>query len=172
MSSPFVAEIKMFAGNFAPRGYATCDGQILSISQNTALFSLIGTFYGGNGTTNFALPNFQGQSAMHQGNGPGLTPRTVGENGGSQNITLLQTELPAHSHPFQGIQGAASTTTAAGNLLAVNRALSPYSAVAAPVSLNPLAVVPTGGNLPHNNMQPYLVVLFIIALQGIFPARN
>jgi microcystin-dependent protein len=172
MSSPFLAEIKMFAGNFAPRGYATCDGQIMAISQNTALFSLLGTFYGGNGQSTFALPNLQGQVPMHQGNGPGLTPRSVGETGGSQNITLAQSELPVHSHPFQGLQGTASTTTAAGNLLAVNRTLSPYSAVAAPVALSPQAVVPIGGNLPHNNMQPYLAVMFIIALQGIFPARN
>jgi microcystin-dependent protein len=172
MSSPFLAEIKMFAGNFAPRGYATCDGQILSISQNTALFSLLGTFYGGNGQTNFALPNFQGNVPIHQGNGPGLTPRSVGETGGSQIVTLLQSELPAHSHAFQAIQGAATSTAAAGNLLAVNRNLQPYAAPAATVSLDPSSIGLAGGGGPHNNLQPYLVVMFIIALQGIFPARN
>jgi microcystin-dependent protein len=172
MSEPFVAEIKMFAGNFAPRGYATCDGQILPISQNTALFSLLGTNYGGNGTSNFGLPNLQGNAPMHQGNGAGLTPRIVGETGGSQNVTLLQSQLPAHTHFLQGVQGLATTTTAAGNMLAANRDRAPFSSVATAVTMNALAILPMGGNLPHNNMQPYLVLIFIIALQGIYPARN
>jgi microcystin-dependent protein len=172
MSSPFLAEIKMFAGNFAPRGYATCDGQILPISQNTALFSLLGTYYGGNGQSNFALPNFQGNVPIHQGYGPGLTPRTVGETGGSQNVTLLPSELPAHSHAFQAIQGAATSTVAAGHLLAVNRDLQAYASPAAAGSLDPSSIAPAGGGGPHNNMQPFLVVVFIIALQGIYPARN
>jgi microcystin-dependent protein len=162
----------MFAGNFAPRGYAACDGQILAISQNTALFSLIGTFYGGNGQTNFALPNFQGNVPIHQGNGPGLTPRSVGETGGSQNVTLLQSQLPAHSHTFQAIQAAATTTAAAGNLLAVNRDLQPFATPAAAGSLDSSSIGLTGGSVPHNNLQPFLVVFFIIALQGIYPARN
>ncbi len=172
MSSPFLAEIKMFAGNFAPRGYATCDGQILAISQNTALFSLLGTFYGGNGQSNFALPNFQGNVPIHQGNGPGLTQRVVGETGGSQTVTLLQSQIPAHSHGFQAIQAAAPSTVAAGNLLAVNRDLQTYAPPAAAGSLDPSSIGPAGGGGPHNNMQPFLVVVFIIALQGIYPARN
>ncbi len=172
MSSPFLAEIKMFAGNFAPHGYATCDGQILPISQNTALFSLLGTFYGGNGQSNFALPNFQGNVPIHQGNGPGLTQRLVGETGGSQTVTLLQGQIPAHSHNFQAIQAAAPSTAAAGNLLAVNRDLQTYAPPATTVSLDPSSIGLTGGGAPHNNMQPFLVVVFIIALQGIFPARN
>ncbi|HEX4607326.1 MAG TPA: tail fiber protein [Urbifossiella sp.] len=172
MADPYLAEIRMFAGNFAPFGWATCDGQIMAISQNTALFSLLGTQFGGNGTSNFGLPNLQGSAPMGQGNGIGLTPRVVGETGGVPNVTLLSNEMAAHTHLFQGIGVVGNQTTPAGNLLAQQRTLNPYATPAAGQAMSSNAIGPAGGNLPHNNMQPYLAVTFIIALQGIFPARG
>jgi microcystin-dependent protein len=176
MTAPFVAEIRMFAGNFAPRGYAFCSGQILPISQNTALFSLLGTTYGGNGTTNFALPNLQGRAPMHSGNGPGLTPRVLGEVGGENSVTLLSTEMPSHTHSISGAVIANSNPgeTPASNTLFTNSAPNQlYGAVlGTAVNLAPQSITLTGGSQPHNNTQPYLAITFIIALQGIFPARN
>lgn len=172
MSSPFLGEIKMFAGNFPPRGYSLCNGQLIPISQNTALFSLLGTFYGGNGTTTFALPNMQNNAPMHQGNGPGLTPRVIGETGGSSNVTLLSTQMPQHNHTAGASTAAAGDTTPNTETFGTNgRGRPPLYASAAPS----IAMAPTtnnGGNLPHNNRQPYLGVTFIIAVQGIFPSRN
>jgi microcystin-dependent protein len=174
MANPFLAEIRIFAGNFAPTGWATCDGQLLPISQNTALFSLLGTTYGGDGKSTFALPNLQGSAPMQQGQGPGLSLRDLGETGGEQTVTLLQTEMPAHSH---GVQ--ASTTPDQTN--PTNNAWASgqkgFGNVYAPsgannVQMNPLAMSTTGGNLPHNNMPPYLCLTFIIALQGVFPSRS
>jgi microcystin-dependent protein len=183
MSNPFVAEIRIFTGNFAPKGWALCDGQLMSISQNTALFSLLGTTYGGNGTSNFALPNLQGSAPIQAGQGPGLTLRDLGEVGGEQTVTLLQTEMPAHSHTFLANATAGTTLTSANNALAVAAAgaskTSPGNVVnyyAASgnnnVPMNPFATSIAGGNLPHNNMQPFLGLTFIIALQGVFPARS
>jgi len=175
MSSPFVAEIRMFAGNFAPTGWASCDGQLLPISQNTALFSLLGTTYGGNGKSNFGLPNFQGSAAMGQGSGPGLSARFLGETGGEQNVTLLQTEMPMHSHTFQvGIGGArGGVSTPANNFLGSGVAGTDKIFAAPPgnTTMNPVALTIIGGGLPHNNMPPFLTVFFIIAMQGVFPAR-
>ncbi len=176
MSSPFVAEIRMFGFNFAPRGWAFCDGQLMAISQNTALFSLLGTMYGGNGTSNFGLPNLQGNAAMHQGQGLGLSDRVIGETGGTTTVTLLQSEIPVHTHNVQ----AAAPTHAGVNLSpAPDQALAKstngavYSSTQAnQVMMDPNSLSIVGSSLPHNNMQPYLVVNFCIALQGVFPARN
>ena len=176
MSNPFVAEIRIFAGSFAPRGWASCDGQLLPISQNTALFSLLGTNYGGNGQTNFALPNFEGSAPMHWGNGTGLTPRSIGETGGEPNVTLLQSQLTAHPHTVQGrpVPGNLTTPASANAMARVNPTTNEiYKAPsgAATVAMNPLSIGPAGGGQPHNNMQPYLCLFFIIALQGVFPQR-
>lgn len=171
MSDPFVAEIRIFAGNFAPKGWATCDGQILPLSQNTALFSLLGTTYGGDGKSNFALPNLQGRAGLHFGQGPGLTQRLLGESGGSQTIALQQTQIPAHTHSLQAVNDLADSSNPGGSLArAVN--LRPYVAATPNTAMSPQAVGVAGGSQPHNNLQPYLVLLFIIALQGIFPPRG
>jgi len=177
MSQPYVAEIKMFGGNFAPRGYAFCNGQFLAIQQNTALFSLLGTTYGGNGTTNFALPNMQGSAPAHQGNGAGIAPMSLGEMSGTSNVTLTTGNLPQHTHPISGALIANSNPgeTPAGNTLFTNSAPNQLYAAAlgtGGLNLAPQSISSTGGSQPHNNMQPYLAVSFIIALQGIFPARN
>lgn len=174
MADPFVAEIRVFAFNFAPRGWATCNGQLMPLSQNTALFSLLGTTYGGNGKSNFALPNMQGNVPMHWKQGPGLSEYSLGETGGVPNVTLLQTEMPAHNHAVTVSQADAISinpgdqlcATCVGGLNAYSTTLTP------PVQLSPLALPPMGGSLPHNNMQPYLSLNFCIALQGVFPPRG
>jgi microcystin-dependent protein len=175
MSSPFVAEIRIFAGNFAPTGWAQCNGQLMPISQNTALFSLLGTMYGGDGKSTFALPNLQGSAPLQQGQGPGLSLRDQGEVGGEQNVTLLQTEMPAHSHTIQAASGT-GLADPSGNVWAsgakgFGNIYSP-SAAGSNVPMSPSALSIAGGNLPHNNMMPYLCLTFIIALQGIFPPRS
>jgi microcystin-dependent protein len=176
MANPFLGEIRIFAGNFAPRGWALCNGQILAISQNTALFSLLGTNYGGNGQTTFALPNFQGRAPMHQGQGPGLTQRVVGEEGGSPTVTLLVTEMPAHNHGGTigcGSGSKGTSNVATGNDPADEKAGTVQSWATATDNntlMNPM--LNAGGNQPHNNLQPLLTLTFIIATQGIFPARN
>ena len=169
MSDPFLGEIRPFGGNFAPRGWALCDGQLLSIAQYSALFSLLGTSYGGDGIRTFGLPNLQGNAPMHWGSGPGLTPRTIGETGGSQNVTLTQGTMPGHNHAVIASGSTADQTSPQGNVLAD---VSIYAAPPLAAQLTPGSVTPTGGSQPHNNMQPYLAVTFIIALQGIFPARG
>jgi microcystin-dependent protein len=171
MTQPFVGEIRMFGGNFAPRGNAMCDGQILAISQNTALFSLLGTQYGGNGTSNFALPDLRGRSPMHQGQGTGLSQRVVGESTGAENVALLTTEMPSHTHQVKAVGSAGNNTSPVGNSWA-SSTTRPYSNQAPNTTMAPGALSPAGGNQPHNNLQPYLVVTFIIALQGIYPSRN
>src|SRR5216683_1494893 len=176
MSNPFVAEIRIFAGNFAPKGWALCDGQLMSISQNTALFSLLGTTYGGDGKSNFALPNLQGCAPMQAGQGPGLSLRDLGETGGEQTVTLLQTEMPAHAHSAQGSTGSnqpspVNNAWASGAKLGGGNLYAP-SNPPSNVPMSPFATSITGGNLPHNNMPPYLCLTFIIALQGVFPARS
>jgi len=176
MSNPFVAEIRIFTGNFAPKGWALCDGQLMSISQNTALFSLLGTTYGGDGRSNFALPDLQGSAPMQAGQGPGLSLRDLGETAGEQTVTLLQTEMPAHSH---GVQASGGTTQPTP----VNNAWGSgqkgfgnvYAASNTPTNVqmnNTVGTSIAGGNQPHNNMPPFLGLTFIIALQGIFPARS
>jgi microcystin-dependent protein len=173
MSDPFVAEIRMFAGNFAPTGWALCHGQLMPISQNTALFALIGTYYGGNGQTNFALPNLQDRTPMFWGQGSGLSPRDIGEQSGSSSVTLIQTEMPAHNHQMN------ANSTAGGLGTPSNTAFGGGGRGRPAFYTNGAANTPMGGttsvvgaSFPHNNRQPYLGLTFIIALQGIFPARN
>ena len=175
MSNQFIAEIRIFAGNFAPQGWAQCNGQLLSISQNTALFSLLGTTYGGDGRSNFALPNLQGSAPMNQGQGPGLSMRDLGEIGGQQAVTLLQTEMASHTHTVQAFVGRGTNANAPGPALGI--ANSQGNFVYDPTSNSLTAMSPqgtsiTGQSLPHNNMQPFLGLMFIIALQGVFPARG
>jgi len=173
MADPFVAEIRIFPFNFAPKGWAWCDGQLLPLSQNTALFSLLGTTYGGDGKSNFALPDLQGSAPMHPGQGPGLSLHDLGEIGGSETVTLLQSEIPAHSHSV-GAQNnpLGSVATPAGNTLTRPASGNLYTAVSQSVSMAPEAISPAGGDAPHNNMQPYLTLYFNIALQGVFPPRS
>lgn len=170
MADPFVAEIRIFPFNFAPKGWAWCDGQLLPLSQNTALFSLLGTTYGGNGKSNFALPDLQGRAPMHPGQGPGLSLHDLGETGGSETVTLLESEIPAHSHQVRGIGAFADQPSPQGNTWG-RTAANPY--VSAPNGqMSPNALAPAGGDQPHNNMQPYLTFYFCIALQGVFPPRG
>jgi microcystin-dependent protein len=173
MTAPFVGEIRMFGCNFAPRNYSFCNGQLIPIAQNTALFSLLGTYYGGNGTTNFALPNLQGRVPMGfgPGPGPGLTQRDLGEIGGSEGVTLLQTEMPAHTHGVPAQSTPADRANASGAALAAG-ADQVYSTGSPAGTMSPLEIGLAGGNQPHNNLQPFLAVNFCIALRGIFPARN
>ena len=174
MSDPFVAEIRMFAGNFAPKGWATCDGQLLPLSQNTALFSLLGTFYGGDGKSTFALPNFQGSTPLGQGTSNTGTEYFLGQTSGSQFITLLQTEMPVHNHFLRAdaIDTGDTRTPSPAVTMSQTSPGSGYQDGAAPiVQMNSQALSITGSSLPHNNMMPYLTVLFIIAMQGVFPAR-
>lgn len=176
MADPFIAEIRIFPFNFAPSGWAKCNGQLLPISQNTALFSLLGTTYGGNGQTTFALPNLQGGAAMHPGQGPGLSLRVLGEQSGSNTITLLISEMPAHTHTVNGkvTGGTASPTNLVwGTSSAAKVAANFYAPAApAPVNMNPGALSIAGGSLPHNNLMPYNTLNFNIALQGVYPPRT
>jgi microcystin-dependent protein len=183
MSSPFVAEIRMFGFNFAPTGWAQCNGQLLPISQNTALFSLLGTFYGGDGKSTFALPDLQGSAATSQGQGAGLQPWFLGQIEGTQFVTLLESEMPAHNHFFMTTSVPGTGQTAAGGQLArgfkgnlqSSNSAKMYSTVVSPNPITPMspqALAITGGSLPHNNMQPYLTINFCIALQGVFPPRG
>jgi microcystin-dependent protein len=172
MSNPFVAEIRIFPFNFAPKGWAFCDGQILPLSQNTALFSLLGTTYGGDGKSNFALPNMQGSAPMHPGQGPGLSLHDLGETGGSETVSLLESEIPSHSHAVMASQADGTDQQAGTELFAAGIGLAMYAGPAAPTSLSDNAVTPAGGDQPHNNMQPYLTLNFCIALQGVFPPRT
>jgi microcystin-dependent protein len=170
---PFVAEIRIFPFNFAPRGWAWCDGQILPLSQNTALFSLLGTTYGGDGRSNFALPNLQGRAPMHPGQGPGLSLHDLGETGGSETVTLIASEIPTHSHTLRANNTPGDTPIPTGHTLAryANNAYQTnVSTGLAPMS--PSALAPAGGSQPHNNMMPYLTLYFCIAMQGVFPPRN
>jgi microcystin-dependent protein len=172
MSNPFIGEIRLFAGNFAPQNWAFCAGQLLAISQNNALFALIGTTYGGDGISTFALPDLRGRVPMDQGNGPGLTPRLIGQMFGTETVTLNSTQIPAHNHLVNGSSATATTTSPTGGVLA-DRSTSFYTANnTALVTLPGNTIGNTGGSLPHNNMMPYLGLSFIISLFGIFPSRS
>jgi microcystin-dependent protein len=172
MADPFVAEIRIFGFNFAPKGWSLCQGQLLPISQNTALFSLLGTIYGGDGKSTFALPNLQGNAPMFWGQGPGLSYHDLGEESGVENLTLIQTEIPAHSHQVSVVADLADSGGTPGpqSYLAV-ASIPTYSSTTNSV-MSPNALSITGGSLPHNNMQPYLTLNFCIALQGVFPPRG
>lgn len=172
MADPFVAEIRIFPFNFAPKGWAWCDGQLLPISQNTALFSLLGTTYGGDGKSTFALPDLQGRAPMHPGQGPGLSLHDLGETGGSETVTLLESETPAHSHSLRASAADALSQSPTAQLLATGIGVSMYAAPGAITQLNAAAIPPAGGDGPHNNLQPYLTLYFNIALQGVFPPRS
>ena len=175
MSDPFVAEIRMFGFNFPPKGWAQCNGQLLPISQNTALFSLLGTSYGGDGKSTFGLPGLEGSVPLNQGQGPGLTDRVVGESAGAPNVTLIVSEMPLHSHSVNCNSVTGSLPNPQNNLWSPLPGRTPanlYSTGPANTTMNPNAIGVVGGSLPHNNMSPFLVVNFCIAMQGIFPARN
>ena len=165
MSEPFLSEIKIVSFNFAPKGWALCNGQLLPINQNQALFSLLGTTYGGDGRVNFALPDLRGRIPIHFGN-----THTLGERAGEENHTLNISELPAHSHTFSASNADPNQGTPAGNMWASNSGA--YSNAAPDSTMNPASISNVGGSQPHTNIQPYLVLNFIIALQGIFPSQN
>jgi len=173
MADPFVAEIRIFPFNFAPRGWAWCDGQLMPLSQNTALFSLLGTTYGGDGKSNFALPDLQGAAPMHPGQGPGLSLHDLGETGGSDTVTLLESEIPSHSHQMMGAtqDPALAKAVSPDASWALSQGGGIYQS-SANTQLAAEAVSPTSGDQPHNNLQPYLTLYFNIALQGVFPPRG
>lgn len=171
MADPFVAEIRMFPFNFAPTGWAWCDGQLLPLSQNTALFSLLGTYYGGNGKSNFSLPNLQGCAPMFYGHGPGLSMRYLGENEGSETVTLLQSEMPPHKHAVD-VNAAQATVNSGQDAWIASTGRPGYTTSGGNKTLSASTLTNAGGNAPHNNMMPYLTVYFCIALQGVFPPRS
>lgn len=169
---PFVAEIRIFPFNFSPRGWAFCDGQLLPLSQNTALFSLLGTIYGGNGKSNFALPDLQGRAPMHPGQGPGLSLHDLGETGGSETVSLLESEIPSHSHTMNGVNDSGLQFGPEGALTARANIYKSTPAGNTLVNMSVNMLTPSGGDQPHNNLQPYLTLHFCIALQGVFPPRT
>jgi microcystin-dependent protein len=170
MADPFVAEIRMFGFNFAPTGWAQCNGQLLPLSQNTALFSLLGTFYGGDGKSTFALPNLEGSVPVHEGQGQGLSQYFLGQQGGTEFVTLLQSEMPLHSHGFVASEEVVNANEPGDNWFGAGE--TRYAPPAALTQANVQEITPAGGSLPHNNMMNYLVVNFCIALQGVFPPRQ
>ncbi len=169
---PFVAEIRIFPFNFAPRGWAWCNGLLLPIAQNTALFSLLGTIYGGNGQNNFALPDLQGRTPMHPGQGNGLSLHDLGETGGSETVTLLESEIPAHTHSLMAANLNSQSTVPTNNSLGRGNPVKIYSTGTPSTAMGSNSLAPTGGDIPHNNMMPYLTMYFCIALQGVFPPRS
>ncbi len=169
MSQSYIGQIQSFGFNFAPRNWAFCNGQIMSIAQNTALFSLLGTTYGGNGQTTFALPDLRGRASMHYGQGPGLSNYTIGETAGQETVTLITTEMPAHTHALNAASGGKlNNVPAANNLGGANI----YTNASLDSVLDPLTIGTAGGSQPHQNMQPYLVLNWCICINGIFPSRN
>ncbi len=173
MADPFIAEIRIFPFNFAPRGWAWCNGQLLPISQNTALFSLLGTTYGGDGKSTFALPDLQGSAPVQPGQGPGLSEYVLGQAGGTETVALLDSEMPAHDHALQASPDPGDNTVPGPTVsLAGSVGGSVYTGGSPPLAAAaPTALAVTGGSVPHNNMQPYLTLFFCIAMQGIFPQR-
>jgi microcystin-dependent protein len=175
MADQFVAEIRIFPYNFAPTGWAFCNGQLLPLSQNTALFSLLGTFYGGDGKSTFALPDLQGRAPMQEGQGPGLSERFLGGLGGETAVTLIDSEMPAHTHQAIATSQSADLPNPDGNNWAQavgDVSAFPYYQTTGPNPMSPFALQLAGGSLPHNNMHPYLTLNICIALQGIFPPRS
>jgi microcystin-dependent protein len=172
MSEPFVGEIRMFAGNFAPRGWAFCEGQLLAVSQNDALFSLLGTIYGGDGRTTFALPDMRGRIPLHQGTGPGLSARQLGSKSGAERVTLTTNQLASHSHDWNANTAAATDTAPQGKVLAEGVPVRLFKQEAQDVDMASSTIANTGGSQPHTNLMPTLCVHFIIALVGIYPSRH
>jgi microcystin-dependent protein len=173
MSEPFIGEIRMFGGNYAPQGWMLCEGQKLSISENEALFSLIGTTYGGDGQSTFALPDLRERVPLHQGVGTGgLSQRVLGSTGGVEKVAITAKQLPAHSHPFLATENAGDSANPSGNAPAKSTTVNMYSNEAPTVALHPDSISPTGGGQSHNNMAPYLCVNFIISLDGIYPTQS
>lgn len=171
-SDPFIGQIMWGAFTFAPRGWAECNGQLLSISQNTALFALIGTTYGGNGQTTFALPDMRGRLPMHAGQGPGLSQRVQGEAAGEEAVTLISSQMPAHSHDLKATNAEANNMSPGGNLAATKARVALYGSGPADTSMSPQAIAQAGGSQPHDNMPPYLAIKCFIALVGVFPPRD
>jgi microcystin-dependent protein len=171
MSTPYIGEIRMFAGTFAPLGWAFCDGQLVAISENDALFALIGTTYGGDGQTTFALPNLQGRIPIHQGQSPGLSLRVIGTAFGTETVTLTKTQMPSHQHPLAA-SGAANLGDPGGHLVGNTGTQLLYVDTDPDLTMSPDALVPRGGGQPHSNLMPYLCVNFIISLFGIFPSQT
>lgn len=170
---PFIAEIRIFAGSIEPSGWAFCDGRLLSILHNSALFSLLGTTYGGDGTTSFALPNFQGMVPVGVGQGAGLTDRFLGETGGVETVTISSEEMPSHNHGFQVVADLANSSGVPGTQSSLGIAnIATYNSSADGVVMSPYALTSMGSSISHNNMQPFLTLNFIIALEGIFPPRG
>lgn len=172
MSQPFVGEIRMFGGNFAPAGWQFCDGALLSINENEVLFALIGTTYGGDGQSTFGVPDLRGRVPQHMGQGAGLSNRVIGESGGTETVTLTATQLPVHTHAVGADTRAGTSTKPLGRVWSASAPSLTYAApVGANTSLNPATVVATGGSQPHDNMLPFVAVNFIISLFGIFPSQ-
>lgn len=170
-AEPFLGEIELVGFNFAPQGWATCDGQLLAINQFTALFSLLGTTYGGDGLSTFALPDLRGRAPIHMGQGPGLSPNVIGQTGGAESITLLATQMPAHAHVMSASSSNGTTSTPTGGVPAKNASGVPsFAALPGNAAMGAMSTV--GGNQPHENRPPYLTMNYIIALQGIFPSRS
>jgi len=172
MSEPFVGEIRMFAGNFAPQGWAYCDGQLLAVSQNDALFSLFGTIYGGDGRTTFGLPDLRGRIPIHAGSGPGLTPRTLGSKSGAENVTVTLNQLPSHTHPMQATEELADSPNPGGQIAARSTTVDLYINENPSPNLAATSITSTGGSQSHPNIMPFLCVHFIVALFGVYPSRN
>jgi microcystin-dependent protein len=170
MSEPFIAEIRIFAGNFAPRGWAFCNGQLLPIAQYTALFTLIGTTYGGDGRSTTALPNLQGRAPMHPGRGPGLTARRLGQRGGVEDVTLTEAQMANHTHTLSGSRELGDNLNPGSNYL--SRGTAMYLPAQNLGAMAPQSLPDAGGSQPHNNLQPFLVMNFIIALVGLYPSRS
>jgi microcystin-dependent protein len=172
MSEPFVGEIRMFAGNFAPQGWAFCDGQLLAVSQNDALFSLLETIYGGDGQTTFGLPDMRGRIPIHAGTGPGLSNRGLGSTGGSETVTVTANQLPSHTHSMQAAGRTGNSPNPSGNTLGTVTTFDPYINESPATSLNSGAVTAVGGSQSHANLMPFLCVNFIISLFGIYPSQH
>ncbi len=172
MSEPFVGEIRMFAGNFAPRGWAFCDGQLLAVSQNDALFSLLGTIYGGDGRTTFGLPDLRGRIPIHAGTGPGLSPRRLGAKAGAEKVTLTVNQLPSHTHPFQASTDLAQSPDPGGNVVSQSTLVDLYIIEPPSAAMAASSITNVGGSRDHTNLMPFLCINFIIALVGIYPSRH
>ena len=172
MAQPYVGEIKMFAGNFAPEGWSFCQGQVIAISENDTLFALIGTTYGGDGQSTFALPDLRSRVPIHQGQGPGLSNYTLAQSGGAESVTLTVNQVPAHTHAMRASIGLANTTNPANAIIGASTAVTAFFGDPPTQNMNTAAISSVGGSVPHNNIQPYLAFNFIISMFGVFPQQS